>query len=213
MEGAAAAATGDGLASAPTEVESRPLPERIGDYRIIREIGHGGMGVVYEAEQESLGRHVALKVLLPEYQSRPRFVQRFRREAKAAGRLHHTNIVPVFGVGESDGTLYYVMQYIDGVGLDQVIRDVRRLRRNAGEPVAPEPPTMAETLSVSVAQGSSRVRQKTSDRFGHHRDWASRPNGRDGGYYRSAAASPSGGSNLAPTVRHRSSRRQAVNFL
>src|SRR5262249_57829135 len=136
-EGAVAALAGDGLTAAPTDVELRPLPERIGDYRILREVGRGGMGVVYEGEQESLGREVALKVLLPEYQSRKRFLDRFRREARAAGRLHHTNIVPVFGVGERHRTLYYVMQYIDGVGLDQVIRDVRRLRRGAGGPSAP----------------------------------------------------------------------------
>ena len=70
-------------------------PERLGEFRIVREIGRGGMGVVYEAYQGSLNRHVALK-LLP----RAGDLARFRREARAAGRLHHTNIVPVFGVGE-----------------------------------------------------------------------------------------------------------------
>jgi WD40 repeat protein/predicted Ser/Thr protein kinase len=84
-----------------------------GDFRIVREIARGGMGVVYEAYQGSLGRHVALK-LLPERGN----LARFRREARAAGRLHHTNIVPVFGVGEQDGRHFYIMQYIDGRGLD-----------------------------------------------------------------------------------------------
>ena len=107
MEGAAEALTNVGSASAITEVDSRPKPERIGDYRILHEVGRGGMGIVYEAEQISLGRRVALKVLLPEYQGRGRFLERFRREARAAGRLHHTNIVPVFGVGETDGLHYY----------------------------------------------------------------------------------------------------------
>src|SRR5262249_19826988 len=102
-------------------------PDRIGDYRIVREIGRGGMGVVYEAEQVSLGRHVALKVLLAGLSS-PTYLERFRREAKAAGRLHHTNIVPVFGVGESDGVHYYAMQYIHGEGLDRVLGDLRVLR-------------------------------------------------------------------------------------
>src|SRR5262249_49150996 len=75
-------------------------PERIGDYRILREIGRGGMGIVYEAEQVSLGRHVALKVLPQPLLPNPRQRQRFQREARAAARLHHTNIVPVFGIGE-----------------------------------------------------------------------------------------------------------------
>jgi hypothetical protein len=75
-------------------------PERLGDYRILREVGRGGMGIVYEAEQESLGRHVALKVLPQHSLDNPVHLERFRREARAAGRLHHTNIVPVYGVGE-----------------------------------------------------------------------------------------------------------------
>src|SRR4051812_8725901 len=77
-----------------------PLPEQIGDFRIIREIGHGGMGVVYEADQVSLGRHVALKILPPQMVRDRKQRLRFEREAKAAARLHHSNIVPVFGVGE-----------------------------------------------------------------------------------------------------------------
>src|SRR5258706_10162027 len=84
------------------------LPERLGDYRILREVGRGGMGVVYEAEQMSLGRHVALKVLAAHSILDPRHVQRFRREARAAARLHHTNIVPVHGMGEDGGLHYYV---------------------------------------------------------------------------------------------------------
>jgi serine/threonine protein kinase len=92
--------------------------QRLGEYRILREIGRGGMGVVYEAEQESLARRVALKVLPELHGSSPEPVRRFQREARAAARLHHTNIVPVFGVGEANGTHFYTMQYIDGQGLD-----------------------------------------------------------------------------------------------
>ena len=94
------------------------------------------MGVVYEAEQVSLGRHVALKVLPPQHAAAtPSSSRRFEREAKAAARLHHTNIVPVFGVGEHDGTPYYVMQFIQGLGLDAVLDELRRLpagRRRRG---------------------------------------------------------------------------------
>lgn len=102
--------------------------ERIGDYRILREVGRGGMGIVYEAEQESLGRHVALKVLPRHALLDPRQLERFRREARAAARLHHTNIVPVFGTGEHDGLHYHVMQFIQGLGLDAVLVEVARLR-------------------------------------------------------------------------------------
>ena len=107
-----------------------PLPalERLGDFRILREIGRGGMGVVYEAEQVSLGRHVALKVLPQRLLVDARTKQRFEREAKAAARLHHTNIVPVFGVGEHDGLPYYVMQFIQGLGLDEVLDELKNLQ-------------------------------------------------------------------------------------
>jgi serine/threonine protein kinase/WD40 repeat protein len=103
------------------------LPERLGDYRLLRQLGRGGMGVVYEAVQESLGRHVALKVLPAGRLLSPTQRERFRREARAAARLHHTNIVPVFEVGEHDGVPYYAMQFIHGQGLDAVLEEVKRL--------------------------------------------------------------------------------------
>ncbi len=101
---------------------------RLGEFRLLREVGRGGMGVVYEAEQESLGRRVALKVLphgaLPDQKQ----VRRFEREARSAARLHHTNIVPIFGVGDHEGTHYYVMQFIQGQGLDAVLAELKKLR-------------------------------------------------------------------------------------
>ena len=103
--------------------------EKLGDYRILREIGRGGMGVVFEAEQESLGRRVALKVLSSSAVIDAKQVRRFEREAKSAARLHHTNIVPVFGVGHQDGHYYYVMQFIQGQSLDLVLDELRRLKR------------------------------------------------------------------------------------
>src|SRR5262249_13779843 len=105
------------------------LPERLGDYRILRLVGRGGMGVVYEAVQESLGRHVALKVLSSHGLLSPTNGDRFGRAARAAARLHHPNIVPVHGVGEHEGVPYYAMQFIRGQGLDEVLKEVKRLRR------------------------------------------------------------------------------------
>ncbi|MFQ3650055.1 MAG: serine/threonine-protein kinase [Gemmataceae bacterium] len=98
----------------------RETPDRLGEYRILREIGRGGMGIVYEADHEALGRRVAVKVLPGLADARAR--ERFRREALAAARLHHTNIVPIFGVGERDGQCYYVMQLIQGQSLDRLAR-------------------------------------------------------------------------------------------
>lgn len=89
-------------------------PERLGDFLLLREIGRGGMGVVYEARQESLQRRVALKVLSLQNGPQSPAWRRFRHEAQAAGKLHHSNIVSVFGVSETDGICFYAMQYIDG---------------------------------------------------------------------------------------------------
>ena len=105
---------------------SSGAPERIGEYRILREVRRGGMGIVYEAIQESLGRHVALKILPTHSLLDPRQLQRFQREARAAARLHHTNIVPVFGVGVHEGLNYYAMQFIRGQGLDQLLHELKQ---------------------------------------------------------------------------------------
>ncbi len=103
------------------------LVDRLGEFHLLREVGRGGMGVVYEAIQESLGRRVALKVLRMHRLLDPMTLVRFHREAKAAARLHHNNIVPVFGVGEYEGVHFYVMQFIRGLPLDAVLKEVRRL--------------------------------------------------------------------------------------
>ena len=100
------------------------------DYRIVREIGRGGMGVVYEAVHEPLGRRVALKVL-SEHRARGDHAERFRREARVAAGLHHTNIVPVFDVGERNGLSYYAMQLIDGLPLSDVVAELRAAETHA----------------------------------------------------------------------------------
>ncbi len=99
--------------------------EPLGDYRLIREVGRGGMGVVYEAEQISLGRRVALKVLPFAATMDPRQLQRFYNEAKAAASLHHEHIVPVYAVGCERGVHYYAMQFIDGTTLADVIGEMK----------------------------------------------------------------------------------------
>src|SRR5207245_2985497 len=131
------------------------VPEQLGDYRILRQVGRGGMGIVYEAVQESLGRHVALKVLCFHGLLSPTQLERFRREARAAARLHHTNIVPVHGVGEQDGVHYYAMQFIQGQGLDEVLKEVKRLRgKKEQPPAAPaEVPEPGADRNQSLAQG------------------------------------------------------------
>ena len=106
-------------------LRSRKKLTRLGDFRIVREIGRGGMGIVYEAVQESLRRRVAVKVLATRSPLDETHRRRFLREARTAGRLHHTNIVPILGVGEQDGFDFYVMQYIDGIGLDAVLSRLR----------------------------------------------------------------------------------------
>jgi len=92
--------------------------ERIGEFRLLGILGRGGMGVVYDAVQESLGRPVALKVLPASRVLDRKSRERFMREAQAAASLHHPSIVPVYGVGEAEGQVYYAMQRIDGVPLD-----------------------------------------------------------------------------------------------
>ena len=104
------------------------IPETLGDYRIIQEIGRGGMGIVFEAQHTTMRRRVALKVLPKSSAEKPNYLKRFLTEARSAGQLHHTNIVPVFEVGESEGLHFYSMQYIHGDSLDRVIEEVRRLR-------------------------------------------------------------------------------------
>lgn len=98
---------------------------RLGDFRVLREIGRGGMGVVYEAEQISLGRTIALKVLPFAAVMDEKAITRFKNEARAAGTLHHPHIVPVHSVGNERGVYYYAMAFIKGLTLAEVIRGLR----------------------------------------------------------------------------------------
>ena len=119
--------SGPAATDSPDEVQ----PEGpLGDYRIVREVGRGGMGVVYEAVQISLGRRVALKILPLAGALDPKQLQRFKNEARAAAQLHHPHIVPVHGVGCERGIHYYAMQFIEGQTLAALIREFRHQAGN-----------------------------------------------------------------------------------
>ncbi len=127
----------------------------LGDFRLIREVGRGGMGVVYEAEQISLGRRVALKVLPLAGTMDPRHLQRFQNEARAAAGLHHSNIVPVHGVGCERGVHYFSMQFIEGRTLAEVIAEQRSGSTSTS-------PTGDEHDAAAGATPLPRVTQPTS---------------------------------------------------
>ncbi len=105
------------------------MPAVLGDFRILREVGKGGMGIVYEAEQISLRRRVALKVLPFAATMDARHLQRFHNEAQAAACLHHTNIVPVHFVGCERGVHFYAMQFIEGQPLSEIVRQLQRTEK------------------------------------------------------------------------------------
>ena len=139
--------------------ENSATPERLGEYRIIREIGRGGMGIVYEAEHETMRRRVALKTLPNSFALNTRAVERFHREVRSAGRLHHTNIVPVFDVGFHSGIHFYAMQFIHGQSLDKVFDELRRIQAGTHADIAGRTERLADgsipkdDLSESVAMG------------------------------------------------------------
>ncbi len=141
------------------------LPKRgvLGDFQILREIGCGGMGVVYEAEQISLGRRVALKVLPFASMLDPRHLQRFQNEARAAASLHHPNIVAVHAVGCDRGVHFYAMECIEGQSLASVIHELRQLseltcadRRSAR--------SCRERSDATTRVGRSRIGRRRADR-------------------------------------------------
>jgi serine/threonine protein kinase/tetratricopeptide (TPR) repeat protein len=116
----------------PAAEDSKVRGMRLGDFSIIREIGRGGMGVVYDARQISLKRNVALKVLPAHLTLRKESVERFKREASFAARLNHPGIVDIYAVGEEGGTHYFAMEFVEGTPLDRVIA---RFRKEGSLPV------------------------------------------------------------------------------
>ncbi|MCO8122861.1 serine/threonine-protein kinase [Stieleria sp. TO1_6] len=136
------------------------------------------MGVVYEADQQSLRRRVAVKVFPPQSLADARQLERFQREAQTAAGLHHTNIVPVFGVGESDGLHYFVMQRIDGVALDDYVAN----RNRAALPEAAETELRlpaAESTVDNAVRGQSSATGDSVTRDSAIAPTADSPNHRD----------------------------------
>lgn len=138
-------------ASHPDPVADFDPPHALGDFRIIREVGRGGMGVVYEAEQLSLGRRVALKVLPFTAMLDEKAITRFKNEARAAATLEHPHIVPVFAVGNERGVYYYAMAYIEGRTLAEM---VAALRKKSGQRNV-SPANSDETLDFKAHQPSA----------------------------------------------------------
>ncbi|MCR9199499.1 MAG: serine/threonine-protein kinase [Planctomycetaceae bacterium] len=132
-------------------VRAGRMPDQVGEYRVLRELGRGGMGVVYEAEHLAMRRRVALKVLHARTLHQTHDLQRFQREARAAGRLHHTNIVPVFEVGTDGDTHYYAMQCIRGQNLDLVIADLKRLQQPASDQATAVVHAQSESAATAAA--------------------------------------------------------------
>ena len=126
------------------------LPFQLGEYRLERQIGRGGMGIVYEAEHTSLRRRVAIKLLRMFSLNTSSDIERFHKEAQAAARLHHTNIVPVFDFGEEDGFHYIAMQLIQGEGLDSIVDRLRLQTAASNLPTVPKNNVLSAATRVAT---------------------------------------------------------------
>ena len=144
IQTAAVQLVGSGVTPPNSDAEPVLTRTQLGDYRVLREVGRGGMGVVYEAEQISLGRRVALKVLPFAAAIDPKQRQRFQIEAQAAAQLHHPHIVPIFGVGCEGGIHYYAMQFVEGRSLAAIVHDLR----SSGDAPADSEPRLESSSSV-----------------------------------------------------------------
>ncbi len=162
--GASQSVTADGTGTREPDSAASGV---LGDFRILRELGRGGMGVVYEAEQISIGRPVALKVLPFASMLDDRRLARFRNEVRAAGQLHHTNIVPVYSVGSDRGVHFYAMQLVNGQSLAEIIA-VMKPGRPPSEVRAAKSASLAATTPGDTARAAlSTLRSNGSAAFYH----------------------------------------------
>ncbi len=135
--------------TANTPPGGTPVPQNLGGFRIVRELGRGGMGIVYEAEDTALNRRVAIKTLLPELIETP-FRQRFDGEARAAAALRHENIVTIHQVGQDGDTPFLVMEFLEGESLDDILARHSWLPPGDSVRIARE---VAEGLAAAHAKG------------------------------------------------------------
>jgi serine/threonine protein kinase len=179
---------GVGIDVLPAREGTPSFPERLGDFRLLERLGGGGMGVVYLARQESLGREVALKLIRPEQLYFPGARARFQREVELIARLSHPGIVPVYVVGEENGIPYFAMQRIEGLSLAEILeafdgrspeeltgRDLAEViaRRVGREPASPLPALFAGTwvqCSLMLMRQIANAVEHAHERGILHRD-------------------------------------------
>ncbi len=164
----------------PNAHAAREFPERLAEFRLLRRLGSGGMGVVYEAEQEPLGRTVALKLIRPEQLYFPRARERFRRETEAVARLAHPSIVSIYTVGESSGIPYFAMELVEGATLASVLlalehraaehlssSDLRAAVEACGATIDAHAPQSAELFRGSWSESCVRIVIEMCDALAH----------------------------------------------
>ncbi len=153
-------------------------PDQLGPYRIIRLLAYGGMGKVYEAEEKTLSRRVAVKTIRVGRAANPKLVEQFKAEREALALLHHTNIVPIFSAGEEDGLLYFAMPLINGLTLADLVETMSQpgSPRSGTAASATSPSSWADLLRLARTEASRRhTLQRLSARFGVRLSRASSP--------------------------------------
>lgn len=153
-------------------------PTQLGPYRILRMLAYGGMGKVYEAEDGTLSRRVAVKTIRVGRAADPRLLEQFKAEREALALLHHTNIVPIFSAGEEDGLSYFAMPLINGITLADLVETMSQpgSPRPGAVAMPASPSSWADLLRLARSEASRRhTAQRLSARFGVRFSRASSP--------------------------------------